>query len=112
MWPEQDCHPHRVAEAALASVERPVGTIVDIGGRDVFVVDLDPVWFRRCTKTATPVTGNIAVDGPTPLSLDRHPASLPPFAPPALRAGGLRPAGMRDQRALSALSLAHAHRAV
>src|SRR5438445_434000 len=75
MWAEKDCYPYRVAEAALASVERPVGTIVDIGGRDVFVVDLDPVWFRRCTKTATPVTGNIAVDGPTLLFLDPHVAA-------------------------------------
>jgi hypothetical protein len=112
MWADKDCYPYRVTEAALASVERPVGTIVDIGGRDVFVVDLDPVWFRRCTKTATPVTGNIAVDGPTLLYLDRHLASLPSFAALDIREIGFGEAGMRDKRALFALYLGNADRSV
>ena len=112
MWADKDCYPYRLAEAALASVERPVGYIVDIGGRDVFVVDLDPVWFRRCTKTATPVTGNIAVDGPTLLSLDRHLASLPSFAALDIREVGFGEAGMRDKRALFALYLGNADRSV
>jgi hypothetical protein len=112
MWAEKDCYPYRLAEAALASVERPVGYIVDIGGRDVFVVDLDPVWFRRCTKTATPVTGNIAVDGPTLQSLDRHLASLPSFAALDIREVGFGEAGMRDKRALFALYLGSADRSV
>src|ERR1051325_12064134 len=77
IWADKDCYPYRVDAATLATVDRPIGTIRDVGGRDVFVVDLDPVWFRRCTKTATPVTGAITVDGSTLLALTRHLASLP-----------------------------------
>jgi hypothetical protein len=112
MWVEKDCYPYRIDATTLASAERPIGYIVDIGGRDVFVVDLDPLWFRRCTKTATPVTGNIPIDGSTLLALDRHLASLPSFAALDIREVGFGEAGMRDKRALFALYLGSANRSV
>jgi len=112
MWADKDCYPYRLDEAALARAERPVGYIVDVGGRDVFVVDLDPVWFRRCTKTATPVTGAISVTGATLLALDRHLAALPSFAALDIREIGFGEAGMRDKRALFALYLGSADRSL
>jgi len=112
MWADKDCYPYRVDAATLATVDRPIGTIVDVGGRDVFVVDLDPVWFRRCTKTATPVTGAITVDGSTLLALTRHLASLPSFAALDIREIGFGEAGMRDKRALFALYLGTADRSL
>jgi hypothetical protein len=111
-WADKDCYPYRLAEAALAGVDRPIGYIVDIGGRDVFVVDLDPLWFRRCTKTATPVSGPIAVSGATFAALAGHLASLPSFAALDVREIGFGEAAMRDKRALFALYLGSADRSL
>ena len=112
MWAEKDCYPYRLDEAALSGSERPIGYIVDIGGRDVFVVDLDPLWFRRCGITATPITGPLRVDGATLASLAGHLASLPSFAALDIREIGFAEAGMRDKRALFALYLGTADRSL
>ena len=112
VWADKDCYPHRLDEAGLSGTDRPIGYIVDIGGKDVFVVDLDPVWFRRCTKTATPITGPIRVDGATLAALARHLASLPSFTALDVREVGFGEAGMRDKRALFALYLGTADRSL
>lgn len=51
---EKDCYPSRLDEAALAQTDRPIGHVAAIGEHDVFIADLGPDWFSRCTKTATP----------------------------------------------------------
>src|ERR1051326_1132929 len=72
MWSEKDCYPPRLAEPALAKTESAIGYVASVGGRDVFVVNLDPVWFTRCKKTETPVVAALPVDARTLLSLLQH----------------------------------------
>jgi hypothetical protein len=110
MWADKDCYPPRLDDAALAKTARPIGYIVGIGSRDVFVVDFDPLWFSHCKKTPAPVTGALTVDGGTLLALVQHLASMPEFASLDLREIGFAEAAMRDKRVLFALHLGTADR--
>jgi hypothetical protein len=110
-WIDKNCYPTRLDDAALAAIARPIGYVVAIGDRDAFVVDVGPTWFNRCTKTATPVSGAVAVDGGTMLSLLQHLATFPETASLDLREIGFAEARMRDKRALFALYLATGDRA-
>ena len=105
-WVDKNCYPVRLDDDALAASARPVGNIVSIGSKDVFVVDLGPTWFNRCTKTTSPVVGPVAIDGATQLALQRHLAMLPDTASLDLREIGFAEARMRDNRVLFALYLA------
>src|SRR5262249_25091570 len=102
-WSEKNCYPTRIDDAALEGIDRPVGYVATIGSGEVFIVDLGPNWFSRCTKTATPVTGSVAIDGATELALHRHLATLPETASLDLREIGFAEARMRDKNALFAL---------
>ena len=110
-WVDKNCYPTRLDDTALAAVDRPIGYVAPIGDKDVFVVDLGPTWFTRCTKTPTPVSGPIAVDGATQLALHRHLATLPETRSLDLREIGFAEARMRDKRVLFALYLATGDRA-
>jgi hypothetical protein len=110
-WSEKNCYPIRLDDPALAKVDRPVGYVTTIAGHDVFIVDLGPSWFTRCTKTQTPVSGSVAVDGATELALHQHLATLPEIASLDLREIGFAEARMRDKGALFALYLATGDRA-
>jgi hypothetical protein len=105
-WAEKNCDPSRLDDAPLAQTDRPIGYVATIGEHDAFIVDLGPNWFSRCTKTATPVTGSVKVDGATQLALQQHLAGLPETASLDLREIGFAEARMRDQTALFALDLA------
>jgi hypothetical protein len=111
VWADKDCYPPRLDEAALTKTERAIGYVVSVGGRDMFAVDLDPVWFTRCKKTATPVVGALPVDGATLLNLVQHVISRPELASIDLREIGFAEAAMRDKRVLFALYLGTADRA-
>jgi len=111
VWADKDCYPPRLDDAALAKSERPIGYIVGVGGRDVFVVDFDPLWFTHCKKTAAPVMGSLPVNGETLLALVQHLASLPELASVDLREIGFAEAAMRDKRVLFALYLGTPDRA-
>ena len=109
-WSEMNCYPLRLDDDALEKIDRPVGYVATIGPHDVFMVDLGPNWFSRCTKTATPVAGSVPVDGSTQLALHRHLASLAETSSLDIREIGFAEAKMRDKTALFALYLATADR--
>ncbi len=109
-WPDKDCYPRWLDDAALAASDHPAGHVTSLAGRDVFVVELNPTWFAGCKKTATPVSGSLPVDGAKILALGQHIAAMPPLAGLDLRELGFGEAVMRDKRVLFALYLGTAER--
>ena len=111
-WVDKNCYPSRLDDAALSQIDRPIGYVASVGSRDVFIVDLGPTWWQRCTQLtapvtgAVPVTGSVPVDGATQASLHQHLAMLPETASLDLREIGFAEARMRDKRVLFALYLA------
>lgn len=104
-WEAMDCFPRRLDDAALAATDRPAGAIVAFGDAEAFLATIDPVWFGRCTKTATPVAGAVAVDGAKMLALRNHLAELAAARSIDVREIGFAEALLRDRRALFALYL-------
>jgi hypothetical protein len=111
-WADKDCYPKRLDDAALAAAPRAVGVVVSLAGRDAFVVDLNPTWFRNCTKTATPVAGPLDVDGAMILALAQHLATLPALAAADIREIGFGEAVTRDKHVVFALYLGTGQRSL
>ena len=105
-WVDKNCYPSRLDDEALQQIDRPIGYVSSVGTRDVFIVDLGPTWWQRCTKLSAPVTGSVTVNGATQAALHRRLASLPETASLDLREVGFAEARMRDKRLIFALYLA------
>lgn len=111
-WEEMDCYPARLDDAALAAIDQPTGRVIPFGSGDAFVVGIDPSWFNRCTRTATPVRGALAIDGAKMLALKEHLAGIAAQRSVDIREIGFAEADMRDRRLLFALYVGTAERNV